>query len=44
MTDSKKREIKRVVLHLFRVGVVALIFLLIHRQHQEFRAAAAVDG
>lgn len=44
MTDARKTEIGKVGLHLFRVGVVALILFLVHRQHQEFRAAAAVDG
>ena len=44
MTDARKTKIRKVGLHLFRVIVVALILFLIHRQHQEYRAAAAVEG
>lgn len=44
MTAARKTEIGKAGLHLFRVGVVALILFLVHRQHQAFRAAAALDG
>lgn len=41
MKKPGKSEFRRLALHLFRVGVLALIVFLIHRKHQAFRSEDA---
>lgn len=44
MQGPEGSQIRKIALHLVRVGTFALIVFLIHRQHAQFRAAVSVEG
>jgi len=44
MQGAEGSQIRKIALHLVRVGTFVLILLLLHRQHAAFRAAVSADG
>ena len=44
MQGAEGSQIRKIALHLVRVGTFALIVFLIHRQHAAFRAAVSAEG